>query len=298
MIYQAFGFWGIALLMRVLEEGYEEVSLPQPLYTYAFFFLPSIHYWTGAIGKDSLFFLGVSACLWGSMQFWKRLPVLAGGLFLMLAIRPHIAVVAMVALTLSVLSDRSTRFPVRVAMFAAAIVGTIVAVATVRSTFRIDLTSLDAYSDALAGREALLQMDVNVVGRTTVDLPFPLRVLSLLFRPFFLDANDILGFVVSLENLILVVLVAVFVIKWRVMKALVKSVPYVRFAFFSSVGTLLVLSIGYFNVGLGIRQKATMILPGLLVMAMALSAVLASRRRQYMTLRLVGAPAERLSHPA
>jgi hypothetical protein len=43
-------------------------------------------------------------------------------------------------------------------------------------------------------------MDVSVIGRTSVDAPFPIRVLSLLFRPFFFDANDILGIVVSIEN--------------------------------------------------------------------------------------------------
>jgi hypothetical protein len=292
LIYQAFGFFGIVLLTRIAGEIYEEAGVQQPLYIYILFFLPSLHYWTSAIGKDSLFFLGMMLCLWGSMRFWNRLGALAFGVFLMLAIRPHIAVVAMSALAIAVFSDRTTRLSVRITMLSAALIGLVFAVATVWSTFQIDLTNLDSYSDAVAGREALLQMDVSVIGRTSVDAPYPIRVLSLLFRPFFFDANDLLGLVVSVENAGLAIIVLAFLFNWRTLTALMKSVPYVRFALVCSVGILLVLSLGYYNVGLGIRQKATMILPGLLVVAITLAAVLDVRRRRLAQLSTGGAASE------
>jgi hypothetical protein len=292
LVYQAFGFFGIVLLTRIAAEIYEAVGVQQPLYIYIFFFLPSLHYWTSAIGKDTLFFLGMMLCLWGSMRFWNRLGPLSVGVFLMLAIRPHIAIVAMSALAIAVFSDKTTRLSVRITMLSAALIGLVFAVSTVWSTFNLDLTNLDTYSDVVAGREALLQMDVSVIGRTSVDAPFPIRVLSLLFRPFFFDANDILGIVVSIENAGLAIIIGAFLFKWRVVAALVKSVPYVRFAFISSVAILMVLSLGYYNVGLGIRQKATMILPGLLVVAMTLAAVLDARRRQLRQSSPGGAPSE------
>jgi hypothetical protein len=45
-----------SILMRICEEIYEALHLEQPLYTYLILLLPSIHYWTTAIGKDALFF--------------------------------------------------------------------------------------------------------------------------------------------------------------------------------------------------------------------------------------------------
>jgi hypothetical protein len=177
-------------------------------------------------------------------------------------------------------------------MLSAALIGLAFAVSTVWSTFRIDLTDLNSYSDALAGREAILQMDVSERGRTSVDASYYVRVLSLLFRPFFFDVNDILGFVVSIENAGLALIVVLFLVKWRLVNSLAKSVPYVRFALLSSVLILLTLSIGYYNVGLGIRQKATMILPGLLVVTMTLAAVLDVRRRQLRESGGAGAPSD------
>jgi hypothetical protein len=276
LLFQAIGFFGIVCLMRIFEEIFENVGLEQPGYIYLLLFIPGLHYWSSAVGKDSLFFFATAVSLWASLRLKERLPAMIVGLLLMLAIRPHIAVVAMAALAVTVVSDRSTSGPVRLLLFVGALIGTAFSVSTVWSTFQIDLTRADAISDHLAGREALVQTEA--AGRTMVDLIYPLRVLSLMFRPFFFDAGGALGLVVSLENAALVPIIGMLLWKRKTARALFKAVPFARYALVSSVGVLLVLSLGYYNVGLGIRQKATMILPGFLVFFVALVAVLRARR--------------------
>lgn len=277
LLFQSFGFIGIVYMMRTFEEVYESLGVPQPLYVYALLFMPSIHYWTGALGKDGLFFLATAMTLWGAVQLKRRVVTIALGVALMLAIRPHIAVITLAALALTVVSDKTTGFFARALLFAAAVAGMAFAAYSMWSTFQIDLTKADAVSDHLSGREALLQTEA--AGRTSVDAIYPLRVLSLLFRPFFFDVTEILGLIVSFENVLLAACIGMFLVHGRTTRAVIKSVPFARFAFISSTGVLLVLALGYYNVGLGIRQKATMILPGILVLFVAVRSVLDARQQ-------------------
>jgi hypothetical protein len=180
------------------------------------------------------------------------------------------------ALAATFLLDRQTRLPIRVFLSVAALIGVGVAIATIRSTFQIDVANANVVSDVLAGREAILQTED--AGRTAVHGSYPVRVLSLLLRPFFYDAGGALGLVVSFENALLAVILGVLAYHWRAVKTLTMAVPYLRFALTSSVAILLLLALGYYNVGLGIRQKATMILPGILVAFITLRAVLDARR--------------------
>jgi len=278
LLFQAFGFFRLVCLMRVFEEIFESLNLEQPFYVYLLLFIPGLHYWSAAIGKDSLFFFATALSLWASLRLKQRLIPLGFALLLMLLIRPHVAVITMAAVAVTVVADRSTSGPLRLFLFGVAAAGTAFAVATVWSTFQIDLTRADSISDHLAGREALVQTEA--AGRSVVDTIYPLRLLSLLFRPFFFDANGLIGIVVSLENAALVPVIGAIIWKRRMTWSLLKSVPFARYAFVSAVGILLMLSLGYYNVGLGIRQKATMILPGILVFFVALVAALQARRTQ------------------
>ncbi|MDQ3482932.1 MAG: hypothetical protein M3448_05950 [Pseudomonadota bacterium] len=276
LVFQAIGFWGLAALMRTFEEIYQEIDVTQPVFTYTLFFLPSLHYWTSAIGKDSLFFFGICITLWAAMRYRKRLIPLSIGMLLMFAIRPHIAVAAGAAFALAVLIDRNTRGPVKAIIAAISLAGAAFAIATVWSTFGVDLTNVDTYTDMLAGQKAMATADF--AGRSAVTGSYPIRLLSLLFRPLFFDASGALGLIVSVENVLLLLILLLMAIHPRATLALVRTVPFVRYALISSSVILLTLAISYFNVGLGIRQKATMILPGILVAFVALQALIKARR--------------------
>jgi len=276
LVFQAIGFFGIAALLRIFEEIYEEFEVEQPIYTYLILFLPSVHYWTSAIGKDSLFFFGLCMTMWAAMNYKRRLLVLAGGLVLMLAIRPHIAIVTGAAFTLAVLVDKKTRAIVKVPLFIAGVGITVFAAVSLRSTFGIDVTNVDVFSDVLAGREALVTTED--AGRSVVSGSFPYLLISLLFRPFFFDAPGMLGYAASVENLIVVIFFLILLFHARSVFTLYRRVPFVRFVLVATFVITLVLTLGYYNVGLGIRQKATMILPGLLVLVVTTLAYVRAQR--------------------
>jgi hypothetical protein len=221
-VFQAAGFLGLCLLMRTIEEIYAEVDTPQPVYTYLLLFMPSLHYWTSAIGKDSLFFLGICLSIWAAMQYKQRLIALSGGLLLMLAVRPHIAVIAAGAFAMAVMVDRRTRLIIKLPLFLLSIAGAAFAVVSVWSTFRIDLTNVDALSEMMAGREAFAGSED--AGRTAVNAGYPIRLLSLLFRPFFFDGGGALGLIVSFENLLFLVIVVLIVFHLRTMTRLARNV--------------------------------------------------------------------------
>jgi hypothetical protein len=250
------------------------------VYTYLLLFMPSLHYWTSAIGKDSLFFLGICLSIWAAMQYKQRLIALSGGMLLMLAVRPHIAVIAAGAFAMAVMVDRRTRLIVKVPLLLLSLAGAAFAAASVWSTFRIDLTNVDALAEMMAGREAFAETED--AGRTAVNAGYPIRLLSLLFRPFFFDAGGALGLIVSFENLLFLILVLLIVFHLRTMTRLARNVPFVRYALVCSAGVAIVLAIGYYNVGLGIRQKATMILPQVLIAFVAMQAFLRARGQNFV----------------
>jgi hypothetical protein len=275
LVFQAVGFFGLAALMRVFEEVYQEMEVDQPFYTYLILFMPSIHYWTSAIGKDSLFFFGLCITFWAAMNHKRRFIVFGAGLLLMLAIRPHIAIVAGAAFTLAVLIDKNTRMLIKVPLFAAGLAVTAYAAISLRSTFGIDVTNVDVFSDVLAGRDALLTTED--AGRSVVSGSFFFLLISLLFRPFFFDAPGAFGFVASVENLGVLAFIVTLFAFGRTVLTLFRRVPFVRYTLVATVMITFVLTLGYYNVGLGIRQKATMILPGLMVLFVT---TLAYRRAQ------------------
>lgn len=290
LLFQAIGFFGLAALMRVFEEVHEEMEIDQPFYSYLILLMPSIHYWTSAIGKDSLFFFGLCITFWAAMNYKRRLIVFGGGLLLMLAIRPHIAIVAGAAFTLAVLIDKNTRMLIKVPLFAAGAAVTIFAALSLRSTFGIDITNVDVFSDVLAGRDALLTTED--AGRSVVSGSFFFLLLSLLFRPFFFDAPGVFGLVASVENLLVLGFIVTLAAFGRTLLTLFRRVPFIRYALVATVVITFVLTLGYYNVGLGIRQKATMILPGLMVLFVT---TLAYRRAQ----RIARAPVSIIAgHPS
>jgi hypothetical protein len=276
LVFQAIGFWGLAFLMRTIEEIYSEAGVSQPIYAYLLLFLPSFHYWTSAVGKDGLFFFAICAALWASMQFKRRIVLLGAAMLIMLLIRSYIAVIALSAFALTVLIDRKTHIAVRLVLFGGSLVATAFAMQSVWSTFRFDLTNVDSITTMLAGREGFFETEA--AGNTAVNGSYPVRVLSLLFRPFFLDAPNLFGIIVSLENVLQVVMTFILLARFRMVREVVKTVAFARYALASSAGLVFALAIGYYNVGLGIRQEATMILPGFFVLFVTVLAVGQARR--------------------
>jgi hypothetical protein len=279
-VFQAFGFFGIALLMRSIEEIYASLDIEQPLWSYLLLFLPGIHFWTSSIGKDSLLFTASCLALWATMHVRRRYIQLALAIGLMILVRPHIALIAVAAAAWTVLGDRTTNLFLRTLLFLVSLGGLIVAAATMRSTFALDVTSADSISDFLAVRENVMASSTSDdLGNSAVlNAPYPVKVLSFLFRPLFIDAEGAFGYIASLENVLFLSITGMVMLRFRTVIAAVKVAPFIRYALIFSVGVTLALSIHYYNIGLGLRQK-TMVVPGFLMIFVALAAIRQAQHR-------------------
>jgi len=275
LLFQAFGFFGVALLMRIFEEVFHELGVKQPAYLFGLFFLPGIHFWTSSIGKDGLIFTGVCICLWAAMNIRHRWIWMGLGIFLVLVIRPHVALIMAAAVTGTILLDRATSTAKRIGLVVAAVVGMFVSLSTIEATFSIDLTNADSVSDYLAAQEQFTTSED--AGSTMVRGGFFTKLFSLLFRPFFIDGEGAFGLLASLENLALLILICTLLWHLRDSIALFRRVTFLRFALIAGIGIMIMLTLMYYNIGLGLRQK-TMFVPCLMLLYAAVIGIRKARR--------------------
>lgn len=275
MMFHAIGFCGIALLMRTFEEVYIGLGTEKRPFVLLLLFLPSLQFWTAAIGKDAPLFFAVCLSLWAMINVRKRWIAMGAAVALMVLVRPHIALVAVTASAVAMLFDKSFSRWTRTGLLGVAIVAGAFAVVTIQSALRLDLTDADSISTFLEARDSVAQSAAG--GNTSVQGSFLFRLFSLLFRPFFFDVEDMFGYIASIENAILLLIFGALALRLPMLVALFRHSPFVRYAFTLMIGITIVLALSYYNVGLGLRQR-TMFLPGLLSLLVILWAVRAEPR--------------------
>ncbi|HEX8623470.1 MAG TPA: hypothetical protein VF782_00175 [Allosphingosinicella sp.] len=277
LLFQAIGFLGITILLRVFEEIHDELRIPHAPYFYALLAIPSLHFWGSALGKDGPFLLATSLALWASMRLPSRTKALIAALLLMLFLRPQVAIVAAAALSLAVIVGKGIAIPMRIALFVVGAAGSALAVTLLQSTYAIDVTSAESIGQQFERVEMVLETED--AGNTAVRGNFAVKLLSLLFRPFFFDAKEIFGLIASVESILWIGMVLLLVMRVRDVFQLFRSVFFARYAVIYGLGMTLFLAIAYWNVGLGLRQKWTMLVPMYLVMLVAVIAVRRARKR-------------------
>ena len=300
LLFQASGFLGITILLRVFEEIHDELRLPHTPYLYALVTIPGLHFWSSALGKDAPFLLATSLALWASMRLPNRAKALIGALLLMLFIRPHIALVAGAALSLAVVVGKGIPAYLRVVLFVVALAGTGLAATTLESAYSVDITSAESIGRQFERVDNVLQSED--AGSTAVGGSFPVKLLSLMFRPLFFDANELFAFIASLESVFLIWMVLLLVIRSRDLFGLFRNVFFARYALISSIGLTIFFAISYWNVGLGLRQKWTMLVPLYLVLLVAVLAVRKAKKRSMAAAlpaeMVLGYPSTGLRKPA
>jgi hypothetical protein len=260
LLFQVFGIWGVLLIFRTIEEIHDHLSQRSSQLSYMLLLFPGLHFWTSALGKDAPIFFAISLAVWAAVKLQSRIVAFVAAVILTVLLRPHVALVTTSALAVATLFDSRTNKLARVALFVVAVVGASYVAVSVENTFEVDVTNANSISDFFATQE---QKALAQGGGTMIrDASFPIRLLSLLFRPLFFDANGIFALVASVENLAMVFIVGFMLWHWRALWWLTRRVFFLRFALFFAATMLILLTLVYYNVGLGSRQKV-MIYPAL-----------------------------------
>ena len=277
LLFQAMGFWGLLFVMRAFDDIHEELGQPKFKYVYLLLFLPGLHFWTSAIGKDAPLFLGVAMCVWATFRMRTRYLIFGAGVVVSLLFRPHIALIALIALAMTVLFARNTSLLSRAALLAVVLVGVGTVAGLVQNAFYgLNLSNADSLSEFIETKSSVSEEsggDMSIIGAS-----FPVKLFSLLFRPFFIDANGLLGYIASLENVVLLVVIGMLIWRFGISMAVARAAMFARFSAFFFVMLTILLAMVNYNVGLGLRQKM-MMMPALLVFFAAMLAVRRARQQ-------------------
>jgi hypothetical protein len=277
LLFQAAGFWGILFIMRSFDDIHRELDQPTFKSIYFVLFLPGLHFWTSGLGKDGPMFLAVSLCIWAAFRLQTRYLAFGAGIAIALLVRPHIALLALVAFAVTLMVGRGTSLWTRAALLAIVLGGLGSVVGLVENVVGgLSFSSADSISEFIETKSQISDesgADLNITGAS-----FPVRLLSLLFQPFFFDANGLFGYVASAENLVLLLVFVTLIRRFGTALAVARATVFARFACFFLMMMIVVLSLFHYNVGLGLRQKM-MIMPALLVFLAATLAVRSARKQ-------------------
>ena len=91
LVFQTFGFVGLLAFDASLRQVTVEKSKQIRQLATLIVFLPSVSFWSSAIGKDSLSFMAMGLALWAAMSLNRRVVIMVIAVLIMLFVRPHMA---------------------------------------------------------------------------------------------------------------------------------------------------------------------------------------------------------------
>lgn len=274
-LYQVLGIWGIALVFRTMEETATALGITIPPSMIALMFLPGMYFWTAAIGKDAPLFLACALAVWSCFRISNRWVWFGLAVVIMMFIRVHVGLVTVVALALAMVAGRDVPNIARIALAVSAIVAGGFLFTALQSQLQIDLTSVESIANYVDQQTAAATRGVD---NTLANASFPVKLLSLLYRPFFIDSGGIFGIVASFQNVAMVGITFLLLRNFRLWAELFTGSLAIRFATIHFVMMYLMLAFMYYNVGLGLRQRE-MATPALLAVLGAIWMVIQLRRQ-------------------
>jgi hypothetical protein len=237
--------------------------------------LPSISFWSAGLGKDAISFMSMGLVLWASLNLIKHKLLMIFAIASMLLVRPHMAVLMLIALTFAVMTGKNVNMLKRI------FIGIVVLVAALLMLpYGLDYAGLKDFSVQGLISYIELRQSYNWKGYgggiDISSMSLPMQMFTYLFRPLPFEANSIFVFMASLDN--------VFLLYLFVMGLFAKikggfAHPNLNFAFIWVYGfsALLILSMTTAtNLGIAMRQK-WMFLPFFIVL---FASYIAQKNRQ------------------
>jgi hypothetical protein len=215
-------------------------------------FLPSASFWSAAIGKDSIAFMATGLALWAALDLKKRNLLMAFSILVMFMVRPHIAGIMVLALSVSYVSQSNRSLASRSLLIVAAS-----GLAALAVPFAINYAGLSQVSPEAVGTYIEQRQSYNQSGGGGVDISsmsLPMQLFTYLFRPLPFEARSIYQFAASLDNVVLLVVFLMGVFRWKNRKYKSESENRLFLILFS-VGCWTVLALTTANLGISVRQK-------------------------------------------
>ena len=262
LFYGLLGFIAFVFLYRIC---IDTITYNSKFYKFWFFplllFLPSLHFWSSGLGKDTLLFLCIIMVAYGFMRISKRFPLVIIGWLLSYGIRPHVTLILTVSFGFAYIINSKISLPKRVLSFIVLFSVAILILPAVLNFTKMDeisMEDLNQFSEVKAGALSY--------GKSSVDItsyPYPFKVLTFLYRPFFFDINGIPAVIASFENLLLLLL-SIQIVRNKPIQTFKAAPLAVQGMFIFFILGALVFSMSMSNLGIILRQR-NMFLPGLIL---------------------------------
>jgi hypothetical protein len=288
-VFSTLCFIGQLLYVRALKVAVPEADFTR--YAKIIVFLPSLLFWPSSIGKESLMIFCLGIITYGAALLLAPKPRLAGGLYfalgsgLVLLIRPHIALMSIVALIAATAVGALAKGGVGAkgrAIRIAALVGLLLAIGVVSTSVSSMFQEQDTQSIALSsdgssgGTASQLETTLERTSRgnseftppaATSPEKLPFAVVSVLLRPFPWEAHSLNSLISAAEGVLLGLLLLTSIRRIRHLPALAMRRPFLVFV----ASFVLVFSIAFSfvgNFGILARQRSQMLPAALVVLAL------------------------------
>jgi hypothetical protein len=190
---------------------------------------------------------------YGARDLRKYLLLVGISAVLLYHVRPHMAFIVLFSAAVLMVLDGKLHFSYKLIFFMIAIVGFVFIYDEVLKFLKIEELSVESVEDKFATTTSNLSY-----GKSFVDMsgyPYPLKVLTFLYRPLFFDSHNFSSFLNSIENLISILLTISVFSKVNPFKGYQNSPNAIKVLFL----TFLIASIAFAgalsNFGIMVRMK-------------------------------------------
>jgi hypothetical protein len=274
-LYQMLGVWGLALVMRTMEEAAAALDTQLQPAMLALMFLPGMYFWTSAIGKDAPLFLACALAIWSSFRISSRWFWFGIALAIMILIRAHVALLTVGSFALALVAGQGVPIAARILLGGAAAVSAFFMFGRLQAELNVDLSSVGSIATFV---EQQTEAATRGVDNTLANASFPVKLFSLLYRPLFFDAGGLFGLVASVQNALMIVFTVFLARNIKLWAELFRGSLAIRFATIQTAALFFMLAFMYYNVGLGLRQRE-MATPALLIIICTVWLVARLRRQ-------------------
>ncbi|MBV1928442.1 MAG: hypothetical protein KUG81_02910 [Gammaproteobacteria bacterium] len=253
LVYNIIGFIGLLAFDASLR--FSTLDKPRSIHRLAglIVFLPSVSFWSSAIGKDSISFMSTGLALWAALNLNRRFSLMVFAVLIMLFVRPHVAALMALAFTCSILMQADISLGKRLSFGCIGLL-----VISVLLPFALNYAgmgkdvSLERVSDYIEERQGH-----NMDGGGGVDIAamsVPLRLFTYLFRPLPFEAHSVFALAASVDNMVLLFL-SIIAVHSAVKRRRHQLAGNRIFMWVYVFSTWSVLAMTTSNLGISVRQK-------------------------------------------
>lgn len=253
LLYGMIGFFGVMIYIKWIHLVLGKKLLWMGINVLPFFyFLPNLHFWTSGLGKESLVFFGIASVFYAlSSRNFASLSFIVGSL-LVFAIRPHIAMIVLSAIAIVSIFRKDILFKRRLiiaSLSSVLIVGLLYIVFQMTHIRYLNWGRISYFNEY-----SILSFRYSGSYVPMLEYNWFYKLFSFYFRPLFYDVSSVLGFLVSIENaLILLIhcLALFFMLRFKSLQ----YTEWVKYVFVFTIICGLIYVQRYANLGIFIRTK-------------------------------------------